>query len=239
MGTDTKVKIAGVVSSPHRNGNSATLLREALAGAREAGAETEEIFLPEHKLQFCRGCMDCSRTGRCALGDGFEAIRQTLREADGIIISSPTYGSAPCATMKNLLDRLGMFEFMTSSVFGGKYVATIATANNFGADKTAAALAEFACGTVFQRTYLSGTLAAAIDGSTSASKSPEHLAKAQALGRRVVDDRLRGRTYPLQGLTARVSNWFARAAMSKMIAENRETFMRGVYESLAGRGLIA
>jgi multimeric flavodoxin WrbA len=49
------MRIIGVASSPHRNGNSVTLLREALKGAREAGAETEEIYLPDYDIQYCQG----------------------------------------------------------------------------------------------------------------------------------------------------------------------------------------
>lgn len=237
MGTNTNIKVVGVISSPHRNGNTATLVREALNGARERGAETEEIFLPEHNLKYCKGCMTCSKTGRCPMNDGFEDIRATLREVDCIILSTPTYGASPSAMMKNLLDRLGIFEFMTSSVFGGKYVGVIATASGFGQDKAAATLGEAALSTLFERAYLSGTLAVKIGGS-DATDDPSHLAKASRLGRRLVDDRLRGRTYPLQNLVARTSNAFVRMTMRKAIAENRET-MAGVYDSLAARGLIA
>lgn len=44
------MKIIGIASSPRHNGNSATVLREALKGAQEAGAETEEIYLPDYDI---------------------------------------------------------------------------------------------------------------------------------------------------------------------------------------------
>ena len=53
------MKIMGIASSPHRDGNSVTLLREALKGAQEAGAETEEIYLPDYDIRYCKGCMGC------------------------------------------------------------------------------------------------------------------------------------------------------------------------------------
>jgi multimeric flavodoxin WrbA len=237
MSGNDKVEIVGVISSSHRHGNTATLVGEALAGARELGADTEEIFLPELELEYCSGCLACNKTGRCVLNDGFEDVRARLRKADGIILSSPVFGAAPSAMMKNLLDRLGIFEFMTSSVFGGKYVGVIVTASAFGAGETAATLARATLGTLFQRTYVSGTVAVRL-GTTVVKDSPDHLARARALGRRLVEDRRSGRTYPLQDLSGRVKRSFIEASMRKTIVSNREA-MRGVYDSLAERGQLA
>ena len=41
------MKITGIISSMNRNGNSATLLRNALNGAADSGADVEEIYLPD------------------------------------------------------------------------------------------------------------------------------------------------------------------------------------------------
>jgi multimeric flavodoxin WrbA len=134
------MKVVGVISSPHANGNGATLVREALAGAAEAGASVKEVFLPDYRIEFCRDCQACMRTGRCVVQDDFPRLRDMLNEADGLILCSPTYAKAPCARMKNLMDRLGMFAWMAST-FGGTYVAAIATAGSFGAASTAKQLA--------------------------------------------------------------------------------------------------
>jgi len=42
--------IVAIYGSPRRNGNTATLLREAIAGARAAGARVDEIVLRDLKL---------------------------------------------------------------------------------------------------------------------------------------------------------------------------------------------
>lgn len=233
------MRVVGIISSAHTKGNSATLLREALAGAREAGAETEEIVLSEFDLRYCLGCMRCNETGCCCQPDDFEVVRRRLRDANAIVLSSPTYGAAPCARMKNLFDRLGLFEYMTSSTFGGKYVAAIATAKAFGAKATAGYLASVPLGTVFERAYVSGTLPAILRGGKRADEFPDYMRRARALGARVVAD-LRGkRRYPLQNLRARLINrLMMRPLMARGIASLKDSSMRGVYESLAERGLI-
>lgn len=234
------MRVVGVISSPHANGNSATLLREALKGAAEVGAETEEVFLPRLAIGYCTGCMRCSERGSCLQTDDFEAVRRTLREADAIILSSPTYGAAPCARMKNLFDRLGLFEYMTSSVFGGKYVAAISTAKSFGAKKTVDYMASIPLGTVFERAYISGTLAATLSGGKQADESPQYMRKARGLGVRMVEDARRGRRYPLQNLLPRLLNGVVmKPLIAKGIAEHRDADMRGIYSNLAERGLIA
>jgi len=233
------MKVVGVISSANGHGNSAALLREALDGAREAGAEIEEVFLPDLDIGFCKGCMTCSRTASCVLDDDFGRLRQTLLEADGIILSSPTYGAAPCARMKNMIDRLGMFEYLTSSVFGGKYVAAISTCASFGAKATVGGLTHLPLGSVFERGYVSGKLAAKVSGGRSADESPQYMRRARRLGSRVVEDFRASRRYPMQGGFRRVVNSAMRPMMAKAIADHRDGEMRGVYANLAGRGLIA
>jgi len=232
------MKVVGVTSSANRRGNSATLLREALDGARTAGAQVEEVFLPDLDIGFCRGCMTCSRTASCVLDDDFGGLRETLLEADGIILSSPTYGAAPCARMKNMFDRLGMFEYLTSSVFGGKYVAAISTCASFGAKETVDYLTHLPLGSVFERGYVSGKLTAKVSGGRSVADSPQLMQRARRLGTRVVQDFRASRRYPMQGGIGRIVNVAMRPMIAKGIADHRDGEMRGVYTNLAGRGLI-
>ena len=134
------MKVVGVIASPHAEGNGATLVRAALAGALDAGATVSEVLLSEYRIEFCRDCRACLKSGRCMITDDFQKVRTLLSEADGIILSSPTYGAEMSARIKNLFDRLGQYAFLTSEL-GGKYVVGIATAGSFGAAKVARQLA--------------------------------------------------------------------------------------------------
>ena len=121
------MKVIGIISSPHAKGNGATSVREALRGAEEAGASIKEVFLPNYRIEYCRDCGACISSGRCAIQDDFQEVRELLLEADAIVLSSPAYGTEACARMKNLFDRLGQCAFLAST-FGGKYVVGLATA---------------------------------------------------------------------------------------------------------------
>jgi multimeric flavodoxin WrbA len=231
------MKVVGVISSPHEEGNSATLVREALGAARETGAEVTEVFLPGYRIEFCRACGTCLKTGQCPIQDDFRQVKGMLEEADGIILSTPTYGAEPSARIKNLLDRLGQLAYLTS-FFGGKYVAAIATAGSFGHKGTAVQLTAGARGSVFQRARVSGTLAVALHG-RQVREIPAALQQARGLGRRLARDIHGQRGYPLQNLWTRVLNsLLMRPMMSQAIQRHREKGLQAVYAELAARGLL-
>jgi multimeric flavodoxin WrbA len=231
------MKIIAIISSPHAEGSGATLVREALKGAEEAGASVHEVFLPSLRIEYCRDCRACTSTGRCAVQDDFPGLRDMLCEADGIILSSPTYGPGMCARMKNLVDRLGQYAFLTST-FGGKYVVGISTASGFGAAKVAALLASSIRDSVFRRAYVSGTLAVNLHG-RHASALPSVLLKARALGRGMARDIREGRRYPLQNLPGRLLGaLLLRPMMRQAIVSNRKS-MGGVYRELVRTGIVA
>jgi multimeric flavodoxin WrbA len=230
------MKVIGIISSPHAQGNSAALVREALQGAKEAGAAVLEVFLPQYRIEYCRDCRACMSAGRCAVQDDFQELKQLLCEADGLILSTPTYGAAACARMKNLFDRLGQFAFLTS-LFGGKYVIGIATAGSFGAAKAARQLAASIRDSVFRRAYVSGTLGVHLRGQR-VSALPKELRKARALGRKMASDIRDGRRFPLQNLIGRLPNaLFLRPLIKQAIVKNK-TALNGVYEELIRSGIV-
>lgn len=233
------ITVVGVISSAHEDSNSAAMVREALKGAAEAGAAVREIYLPDYSLEFCTGCAHCMRAGRCRFDDDFAGIRAALIAADGIIWGSPTYGGAPNAIMKNLIDRLGLYEIATSSL-GGRYMAGIASANAAGAaKKVAKGLACFGVAGTFMRSYASGWLGAGFRGGKKASEDGAVLHKARRLGAKVVEDIRSGRKYPLQGALVRLmSGLVMKPLFAKYISEHRDGDTRIVYADLKARGLI-
>ncbi len=100
------VKIIGICGSPRKGGNSEILLKEALKGAEEVGAETEIIFLREKKIEMCDGCCECDTTKKCHLQDDMEEIIKKLIDTDCVIFSVPTYFDNVNGLTKNFLDRL-------------------------------------------------------------------------------------------------------------------------------------
>jgi multimeric flavodoxin WrbA len=238
------MKITAVLGSPFKDGNTCVLAREVLRGAQDAGAEGSEIFLAEHKIEFCRGCLSrnvktmCMTTGRCVINDDVNALRQQLYESDGIILASPSYGIKPTARMKNfIVDRIGMYTAYTSSL-GGKYFVGVSTCGGIGATRVARELAEDFVVGFHQRGYLSGYLGVKL-GYDRIESQPETLAKAYRLGQKLADDIRTGRKYPFQKLFDRLMmTLVVRRIILQNIYTNKDGQMKAVYENLVSRGLI-
>jgi multimeric flavodoxin WrbA len=232
------MRVIGVVSSPNVDGNNSVLAREALKGAKEAGADVDEVFLASHQIQFCKGCMKCMSEGKCVIRDDFTGLKNLLSKADGIILCSPTYAGSINAMMKSFLERFGLMERFTSGVFGGKYIAGISTCSSGGADETAGSLTKMAYGGIFQRGFISGKLAVKIQG-RQVKDNPAALKKAYDLGRKIALDIQNQKHYTLQNMINRaVTNLFMKPIMSQAIIRLKDGPMKAVHQNLLEKGLI-
>jgi multimeric flavodoxin WrbA len=102
-------KITALYGSPRRKGNTATLLKNAVRGAREAGAEVDEIVIRDLKLLPCLEIYACKETGVCAMKDDFSSVRERILSADGVILASPIFFYTVSAHTKILMDRCQSF----------------------------------------------------------------------------------------------------------------------------------
>lgn len=105
------MKILGISGSPHRGGNSETMLDRALRGAKHAGAAVEKVVLSEISLEPCRGCNDCLKTGECRIKDEMRRIYRKVDAADGLIVASPVYFGSLSAQTKMMIDRFQPYWF--------------------------------------------------------------------------------------------------------------------------------
>jgi multimeric flavodoxin WrbA len=101
--------IAAIYGSPRRKGNTATLLKNAVRGAREAGAKVDEIIIRDLKLSPCLEIYACKETGECVMKDDFPKVRERMLSADGIILASPIFFYTVSAHTKILMDRCQSF----------------------------------------------------------------------------------------------------------------------------------
>lgn len=120
------MKIISLVGSPHgKKGNTARLLEEVLKGAANQGGKNETIVLKGDSVLPCRGCDRCHVKGRCSQKDEFNAIKQKICDADGLILASPNYIFSVSAQLKAFMDRCcGVIHCME---FDGKYGASVVT----------------------------------------------------------------------------------------------------------------
>jgi multimeric flavodoxin WrbA len=99
------VKIIAIYGSPRRDGNSAALLKQAVTGARQEGAEVEEVFLRDYKISPCLEIYQCIKTGECAIRDDFPEILAKLESSTGIMLASPIFFYTVSAHTKIFMDR--------------------------------------------------------------------------------------------------------------------------------------
>jgi multimeric flavodoxin WrbA len=99
------VEIIAIYGSPRRDGNSAALLRQAVEGARQAGANVEEVFLRDYKISPCLEIYNCIKTGECAIRDDFPEILAKLEASQGIMLASPIFFYTVSAHTKIFMDR--------------------------------------------------------------------------------------------------------------------------------------
>ena len=109
------MKLIAFNGSPRKKGNTATLLRHAIEGAKEAGAKTELIHLYDLDYKGCTACYACKRIGgksygHCAIKDDLQQVFNKIEAADAILIGSPIYYSITTGETRCFLERL-MYQF--------------------------------------------------------------------------------------------------------------------------------
>ena len=99
------IKLCAVFGSPRRKGNTSLLLRKAIEGAKDAGAEVTEIVLRDKKLSPCLEIYGCKNEGKCVIKDDYREIVEKMLESDGLMLASPIFFYSVSAHTKMLIDR--------------------------------------------------------------------------------------------------------------------------------------
>ncbi len=102
------MKVTVFNGSPRgRRSNTHQIVEPLLEGAREAGAETEEVFLIEKDIKHCRGCFACweKTPGVCAIKDDMADLMRLFLDSDYVGLATPVYGMLMTAVLKNFTDR--------------------------------------------------------------------------------------------------------------------------------------
>lgn len=134
-----------ILGSPRKNGNSAAIAQAVAEGAKSKGNTIKTFFLNEYKnLRGCQACYACKKSGRCVQKDDTLPIIDAIRDADSIVIATPTYFGLSTSQYRAVEDRY--FSFMGAdfvpNIAAGKKVVIIETCGGGldGAKKNADAI---------------------------------------------------------------------------------------------------
>jgi multimeric flavodoxin WrbA len=182
------VKAIGFAGSGRKDGNSATLLREFLRGASDAGAETELVFLCDLSYRGCVGCLTCMNTGECCQEDDVTPLYPKLREADIWAFASPIYFDSVSGLMKSFFDRLYPFTHQVGKLSGRKSGVFIVTYEDKPRDDYADVARRLTNYLGWMGNFTTEVLAAGSLGPAGAAAGkPDLLESAYQLGRRMVE----------------------------------------------------
>jgi len=114
------ITVLGISGSPHRHGNTETLLDSFLEGAKAGGASVEKVILKDLDYSPCRGCNACHKTGDCVVKDAALLVYDKIFSSDCVAIASPIYSMGITAQLKGFIDR-GQFlwarKFVLKTLF--------------------------------------------------------------------------------------------------------------------------
>jgi multimeric flavodoxin WrbA len=108
--------------------NTEILVKEALMGAQETGAEVELVRLNDLTIKPCTGCNHClddmfdkGGVGDCILrNDDFPFIDDKIMECDAMVVGAPIYEKTPPGLLKTLNDRMGPSHDMAFRIMAQK-----------------------------------------------------------------------------------------------------------------------
>ena len=128
------MKVVAFNGSPKKEGNTFAAIRFVSDKLEEQGIEVEIIHVGNKLIRGCLACNTCvkNRDERCTISDEVNGWIQKMKEADGIIIGSPTHFSAIAGTMKSFLDRAFYVSSANNSMFRHKVGAAVVAVRRSG-----------------------------------------------------------------------------------------------------------
>ena len=104
--------------SPRKNGNTAELLKSAMQGATDAGAQVELVNLYTLNFKGCTSCFYCKlkskEHGTCAMKDDLTPVLEKIKNADAVIFGSPIYFMNLSAATIACIERLFFSNYIYS-----------------------------------------------------------------------------------------------------------------------------
>jgi multimeric flavodoxin WrbA len=129
------MKVIGINGSARKNGNTAILIKKVFSILEQENISCELIQLAGEHINGCKACDQCYKikNNTCIqTEDIVNQCIQKMKDADAIILGSPTYFSNISAEMKALIDRTGRVGRANDNLFKHKIGAAIIAVRRAG-----------------------------------------------------------------------------------------------------------
>lgn len=97
-------KVLIISTSLRPNSNSEELAKSFFDGAK-VNNDVELISLKNKTINFCKGCLACSKLHKCVIKDDSNEIVEKMANADVIVWATPVYYYSMSGLMKTMIDR--------------------------------------------------------------------------------------------------------------------------------------
>ncbi len=140
------MKVVAVNGSARRDSNTGRLIDAVFVPLRDAGIECERIDLAGKDVRGCTACGKCREKadGQCHGRKDFgNEVIAKLRDADGVILGSPTYFADLTPELKAVIDRVGYVSMGSGGFFVRKPGAAVVAVRRGGAIHVADSINHF------------------------------------------------------------------------------------------------
>lgn len=120
------MKITVINGGPRKSGATSRILQSVIRNLEEKeGVEVEFLHLKDYAITECVGCRKCYQTDCCVIkNDQLNKIIRDIKQSDGIVIGSPTYGALYTGMLKSFMDR---GNFIVSQSLRGIHALNVIT----------------------------------------------------------------------------------------------------------------
>ncbi|MEN6644209.1 MAG: flavodoxin family protein [Armatimonadia bacterium] len=130
------MRVVAFNGSPRPKGNTSLLIGRVFEELQAEGIETELVQVGGQPIHGCRACYACFKkaNGHCVFDDDIlNQCVDKMREADGIILGSPTYYANISSELKALIDRAGLVNGANGGFLKHKVAAAVIAVRRAGA----------------------------------------------------------------------------------------------------------
>lgn len=128
------MKVLFINGSPHKEGNTYLALNEVAKIVNAEGLESEIVWIGNKPVRGCIACFKCIELGHCVFRDDLMVeFEEKVKQADAIVVGSPTYYAGPNGSLCAILDRLFLSQ---SKELQYKPAAAVAICRRGGATAT-------------------------------------------------------------------------------------------------------